>query len=130
MTKNTLAQGDARLQVVIGYTLRVGVITAAALLLAGGIFFLIENRATTLHYRTFHAASRHSDNLAGMVQNIRDLRSEGIIQLGLLVLIATPILRVIFSLIAFALERDLVYVLVTGIVLAVLLYSLVGQGAR
>jgi uncharacterized membrane protein len=130
MTKDRQAQRDARLEVVIGYTLRLGVITAAALIFTGGMFFLIENRATALHYETFHAALRHSDNLAGMVQNIRNFSSEGIIQLGLLVLIATPILRVIFSLVAFALERDIVYVFVTAIVLAVLLYSVIGRGGR
>ena len=48
------------------------------------------------------------------------------IQLGLLVLIATPIARVAFSLVAFALQRDRIYVIVTLIVLAVLLYSLTG----
>ncbi len=130
MTDNGRAQGDARLELVIAYTLRLGVITAAALIFTGGIFFLIENRATTLHYQTFHATLRYCDNLAGMVQNIRALHSEGIIQLGLLMLIATPILRVLFSLVAFALERDVVYVLVTAIVLAVLLYGLVERGGR
>jgi uncharacterized membrane protein len=130
MSGDRQAQQDARLEVIIGSTLRLGVITAAALIFTGGIFFLVENRAATLHYETFHAALRQSDNLAGMVRNIRDSSSEGIIQLGLLVLIATPILRVIFSLIAFVLERDIVYVLVTAIVLAVLLYSLVERGTR
>jgi uncharacterized membrane protein len=47
-----------------------------------------------------------------------------VIQLGLLLLVATPVARVIFSVFAFAWERDWLYVLLTLIVLAVLLYSL------
>jgi uncharacterized membrane protein len=43
----------------------------------------------------------------------------------LLLLIATPILRVAFSLVGFAIERDRAYVIITSIVLAVLLYSLI-----
>jgi uncharacterized membrane protein len=48
-------------------------------------------------------------------------------QLGLLLLIATPIVRVAFSAVAFALEGDKMYVLFTLLVLAVLLYSLFGS---
>jgi uncharacterized membrane protein len=48
-------------------------------------------------------------------------------QLGLLLLIATPIARVMFSAVAFAMERDRMYVGFTLIVLAVLLYSLFGS---
>jgi uncharacterized membrane protein len=51
----------------------------------------------------------------------------GILQLGLLLLIATPIARVVFSVFAFALEGDRMYVTFTLIVLSVLLYSLFGS---
>ncbi len=50
------------------------------------------------------------------------------IQLGLLLLIATPIARVAFSVVGFAIERDRMYVVFTLIVLAILLYSLLGSG--
>lgn len=53
-------------------------------------------------------------------------RSRGVIQLGLLLLIATPVARVVFSVFAFALQQDRTYVIVTLIVLAVLIYSLAG----
>jgi uncharacterized membrane protein len=128
MTQPNQTRMDKRLEVVIGHTLRIGVITAAVIVLIGGILYLVENASTRPHYQTFHAASKSSDNLSGIVQNIRDLNSAGIIQLGLLVLIATPILRVIFSVIAFALERDILYVVATLIVLTVLLYSVFLKG--
>jgi uncharacterized membrane protein len=44
--------------------------------------------------------------------------------LGLLLLIATPVARVAFSVIGFALEKDWMYVVITLIVLALLIYSL------
>jgi uncharacterized membrane protein len=92
------------------------------------VLYLIQNGSGTPHYHTFHAAAKHSDTLSGIAQNIYALNSYGIIQLGLLVLIATPILRVVLSVVAFALERDVLYVVATLIVLAVLLYSLLGKG--
>ncbi len=55
-------------------------------------------------------------------------RGQGLIQLGLLLLIATPIARVALSVVGFAIERDRMYVAFTLIVLAILLYSLLGSG--
>jgi uncharacterized membrane protein len=48
----------------------------------------------------------------------------GLIPLGLLLLIATPVARVAFSVVAFARQRDATYVAITFTVLALLLYSL------
>jgi len=53
-------------------------------------------------------------------------RGTGLIQLGLLLLLATPVARVAFSVVAFLLQRDRLYVLVTLIVLGILLYSIAG----
>ncbi len=128
MTEDRQTKMDQKLEVIIGHTLRIGVVTAAVIVLVGGVFYLVQNRSTVPHYHTFHVATTRADNLSGMVHNIRALNSSGIIQLGLLVLIATPILRVIFSVIAFALERDVLYVVATLIVLMVLLYSLFSKG--
>ncbi len=67
-------------------------------------------------------------SIAGIISDALAVRSGGIIQLGLLLLIATPIVRVAFAVVAFALQRDRVYVIVTLIVLGVLLFSLLGGG--
>lgn len=119
---------DKRLKTIIGHTLRIGVTLAAVLVLAGGVYYLIENAFTPADYHTFHPAAQTSLGLAGIVKNALALNSLGIIQLGLLVLIATPIVRVILSVVAFLLERDFLYVVVTTMVLAVLLYSFLLQG--
>ncbi len=128
MTDNRQTRLDQKLEILIGHTLRIGVVTAALIVLLGGVLYLIQNRSAVPHYHTFHPALTRADNLSGVVRNIRALNSDGIMQLGLLVLIATPILRVIFSVVAFALERDVLYVAATLIVLAVLLYSLLAKG--
>ena len=56
------------------------------------------------------------------------LQPRSLIQFGLLLLIATPIARVAFSVIAFAVERDRLYVAFTIVVLMVLVWSLSGMG--
>ena len=64
--------------------------------------------------------------VAGIIRGSATFHDRNIIQLGLLLLIATPIARVAFSAVAFALERDRLYVVITLIVLGVLLFSLAG----
>lgn len=128
MTADRRTGMDKRLEGIIGYTLRIGVVTAAVIVLIGGIAYLVQNHSAVPHYQTFQAASKHSDDLSGIVQNIRAFNSLGIIQLGLLILVATPILRVVLSVVAFAMERDFLYVAATLIVLGVLLYSLLLRG--
>jgi uncharacterized membrane protein len=63
-----------------------------------------------------------------VIQSVRGGHGRGWIQLGLLLLIATPIARVAFSIVGFSIERDRLYVVFTVIVLAILLYSLLGSG--
>jgi uncharacterized membrane protein len=49
----------------------------------------------------------------------------GIMALGVLVLIATPVVRVAFALVAFALERDRLYAAMSAVVLGLLACGLV-----
>lgn len=128
MAHNGQPGTDRTLEIVIGYTLRIGVTASALLVLAGGILYLAQNTHAMPDYSAFRADSTYSRTLSGIFENALALHSYGIIQLGLLVLVATPVLRVIFSVIAFALERDLLYVAATLFVLGVLLYSLFVQG--
>jgi len=56
-----------------------------------------------------------------------ELQGRAIIQLGLVLLIATPVARVAFSIFGFFEERDMMYVVFTGMVLVILLCSLNGS---
>ena len=50
-----------------------------------------------------------------------------IIQCGILMLIATPVARVAFSIFVFLEEHDFLYVAIAALVLLILLYSLIWQ---
>lgn len=120
---------DTAIEVIIGRLLRTGVLLSAAVVLIGGILYLIEHGTTHPHYKVFSLESAHLRHMPAIFRDAFALHSAGIIQLGLLLLIATPIARVLFSVIAFLVERDLMYVVVTLIVLSVLLFSLFGGHA-
>lgn len=113
------------MEVIIGNLLRAGVVLSAIVVLAGGIMYLHKYGGARPQYRLFHGEPEDLRGVAAVIQFARAEHSRGIIQLGLLLLIATPIARVVFSVYAFARERDWLYVGVTLVVLAVLGFSLV-----
>jgi uncharacterized membrane protein len=119
---------DQQVDVTIAIILRAGVIVSALTVLMGGVFYLSRYGFTLPNYRVFLGEPADLRSISGIISDALALRPRGIIQFGLLLLIATPIVRVAFAVAAFALQRDRVYVMVTLIVLGVLLYSLLGGG--
>jgi uncharacterized membrane protein len=120
-------QTDKRIDQLMGLLLRAGVILAAAIVLSGGILYLSRHQYPTIDYRVFQGEPRDLHAIPGIVSEAKAFSARGLIQLGLLVLIATPVARVTFSVFAFAYERDWKYVAFTLIVLGLLMYSLFGQ---
>ena len=95
-------------------------------MLVGAVIYLVRHGDEQPEYRIFHGEPPDLRGIGGIVDVALDWRGRGIIQLGLLVLLATPVARVLFSIVAFAMQRDRLYVGITVVVLAVLLYSIVG----
>ena len=116
-----------KMDAIIGNLLRTGVALAAALVFIGGLIYLFRHGAEPPVYAVFRGEPADLRTLAGIFHDVRFLRGRGIIQLGLLVLIATPVARVAFLVFAFARQRDMLYTAVALTVLALLAYSLLGQ---
>ncbi len=122
----TIPQPDPRLQQVVGNLLRYGVLIAAAVVLAGGILYLSRHGGAVPDYHAFRGQPPELRSLQGIVRSAFALDERGVVQLGLVLLIATPIARVAIAAAAFAFERDRTYVLISLLVLALLLKSLAG----
>ncbi len=123
---------DHRIEIILGNLLRAGVLISASVVLWGACIFLYHHAHNHADYRVFKGEPSEFRTISGVIRSVINGRgwSQGRswIQLGLLLLIATPIIRVAFSIVGFALERDRLYVVFTLIVLAILLYSLLGSG--
>ncbi len=119
-----MAMDDRRLEIFIGNLLRAGVLTAAALVLLGGLVYLAQHHSDPISYKAFRPESAELRNVAGIFTSALHFHSEGLIQFGLLLLIATPVARVLMAVIGFYLERDHLYVVVSLIVLGILVFSL------
>lgn len=119
---------DQKVEVIIGNLLRVGVLLAAAVVVIGAAIYLVRHGGEPADYRVFHEQPADLRHTSGILQDVAALSGRGIIQLGLVLLIATPIARVAFSSVAFGLEKDRMYVGFTLLVLGILLYSAIGTG--
>ena len=115
---------DQKMEVAIGQLLRAGVLIAAAVVFVGGLLYLNQTRGPRPDYSKFHGVAAELRSPTGIVTHLSTGDSNAIIQLGLLLLIATPIARVAFAAFGFFAEKDWFYVLVSLIVLTVLMYSL------
>jgi uncharacterized membrane protein len=116
---------DHAVEQVIGRLLQLGVLLAALVVLVGAVLLLMQHGRTPVDYSVFHGEPDGLRSIAGILRGVMAARSEAIVQLGLLLLIATPVARVALTLAAFVLQRDRTYVVVTTLVLALLLYGLV-----
>jgi uncharacterized membrane protein len=120
------AWNDQKIEDIIGNLLRIGVGTAAAVVLVGAAAYLVRHGFGHANYRVFRGEPSDLRTLRGIVRAALGLHPRGIIQLGLVLLIATPVARVAFSVFAFAVERDRMYVVFTLMVLGILILSLAG----
>jgi len=118
---------DQSIENIIGAMLRVGVVLSTGLVLGGGVWYLLRSAVERADYSAFRGEPAALRNISGIVHGALGLDPRSWIQLGLLVLIATPVARVVFSIGAFAAQRDGMYVNITLIVAAILFYSLLAQ---
>jgi len=115
-----------RFETLIGRLLRIGVSLSAAVVFVGGVRYLYQYRGTTAErLRVFTGEPDNLRHISGIIHFAMQFHSRGWIQLGLLILIATPVARVAFSVFGFAGERDCLYTNITLAVLAILLYGLI-----
>ncbi|MEP6491078.1 MAG: DUF1634 domain-containing protein [bacterium] len=125
MTEPSGRWSDHEVEQLIGRLLQIGVGLAALVTIAGGVLLLMQHGASRPTYSVFHGEPEHLTSLGGIWRGAMAMRSESIVQLGIVLLIATPVARVAFTLVAFVLQRDRTYVFITTLVLALLLYGLV-----
>jgi len=128
LTPESTAHEDYELEQRLGILLRAGVILSATVTLIGGILYLLQHGGDSASYHVFVSEPAGLRTVGGVIGGVARGDSASIIQLGVLLLIATPVARVFISVIGFARERDWMYVGCSLIVLALLVYSLAHGG--
>lgn len=113
---------ERRLRIVLG----VGIFLSFLVVLIGGFLYLSHHGSEPVgaDYSIFHGEPRELRGVKGIFEELLRDRSAGIIQFGILLLIATPLARVAFSIFRFLAIKDRIYICVTIYVFCILIYSL------
>lgn len=116
---------EQQLENLISNLLRYGVIVACSTVLIGGVIYLAQYGMEPVDYQFFEGQPSvlNAPNL--MISGVLAGSHSSIIILGLLLLIAIPVIRVLLSLLTFVKQRDLTYMGMTFLALSGLIYSFV-----
>jgi uncharacterized membrane protein len=126
MNKDVLNKaGIKEMRTWISLILRTGVIVSVILLLMGAILFVIQHPGTVFSFKSFEGEPDRLREVSSVFSEALQLKSRAVIQLGVIILISTPVFRVLFSFIEFLLHKDWRFVLITAIVIVTLFYSLI-----
>ena len=116
------SEADLKMEISISRMLRAGVSVAAVVVFIGGLLYVSQGHGMAPDYVHFHGIASPADRIPPL-RVAHHLDSRNIIRMGILLLIATPIMRVAYCVYGFAAQKDKIYIVVSSIVLTVLLYS-------
>ena len=114
---------DKQLEISIARILRSRVLMAAIVVSAGGLFYLRNAFRPMPDYSHFHATESSLRTIIGILRGVSHIDAESVIQFGILILIATPIMRVVLCIVGFARQQDRLYIAISTIVFIVLMLS-------
>jgi len=133
MMKNVLKKefwAERDMEVFIGKLLRYGVLLSCAITIIGGVIYMFQHRSLPDYSpipdgQPFPGVEHYLRELSTIIPRMLSLDGAAIIQFGVCVLIATPIIRVAVSILAFLIEKDYLYVVITLIVLCIILTNMI-----
>ncbi|QIL38820.1 DUF1634 domain-containing protein [Pedobacter sp. HDW13] len=117
---------DKDIQLILGTLLRAGVIISMGIVLIGGVIFLSHNKGVITDYKVFKPELAKFSSIAAIFKGVLTFQGDAVVQFGILMLIFTPIARIVFAIFSFLIERDYLYVLIGFIILAIITISLNG----
>lgn len=126
----TVSIEDARVrkvELVISTLLRVGVVTSLILVSIGFVVMFLQHPQSLLSsdqlslLTSMHAEFPHT--IADVFHGVAQFQGQAIIAIGLLTLIATPVMRVAVAIFAFIFQDDMIFTVITTVVLLLLFLS-------
>ncbi|HEX5369854.1 MAG TPA: DUF1634 domain-containing protein [Dehalococcoidia bacterium] len=123
--------GSSNMELWISHVLRWGVVMAAIVLLIGSAVFLVSGPAPRDPHsfsQLVHKQYSNRSSVQAKVTGLKHLRGLEIVDLGLMLLILTPVIRVAMTFVLFFRLKDWKFTLVTAIVLSILLLGISGAG--
>jgi uncharacterized membrane protein len=120
---------DKDMQLLLSHVLRAGTIVSITIVFIGGVFFIYRHGHSISDYHKWNGIPGFIRTPSGIFHGIWALHGQAMIQLGIVLLIATPILRIAFSAIGFVLEKDYMYLGISLLVLGIIFFSMMSGHA-
>lgn len=108
------------MEVFIGKLLRYGVIASCVITIFGGIIYIYQHQTLP-----DDQVDHYLRELTSIIPHMLAFKGDAIVQFGVCVLIATPIMRIVVSIFAFIIEKDYLYITITVIVLCIILANMI-----
>ncbi len=115
---------DREMEHEMGSLLRAGVILACGIMLVGGILQVLRHGGEQESYKVFHGEPAALESVRGIWREVRAGDARGIIQLSVLAMIATPVMRVAFAVYGFSRQKQWMFTGISLTVLALLAFGL------
>ena len=119
---------DQKMEAEMGVLLRAGVILACSLMLAGGVLYAVRHGGERESFAVFHGEPASLESVRGIWREVRTGSARGMIQLSVLILIATPVMRVAFAVYGFARQKHWLFTAISLTVLGLLTFGLLQRG--
>jgi len=116
-----------RMELTVARLLNLGLLLSTLVIVSGGVLLVIEQGATPIDFKNLHGQALTLASVPSIVVAAATLDARAVIEIGLLLLVATPIARVALSIFLFLKKADYLYVGITGAVLAILLFAVSGN---
>jgi uncharacterized membrane protein len=117
---------DKDIELLIGNVLRWGVLLSMTVVIFGGVVYLYRHGHTVYNYSVFNGQPDFTSHVGAILNGVLNFKGRSIIQLGIILLIATPIARVLLSAVSFVVEKDYLYVGIALLVLTIITISMLG----
>lgn len=121
---------DKDIQTLVGNLLRAGVYLSMGIVILGGIIYLLDHGSEKIDYAVFDFNKVSLKTVEDIFHAVLTFKGVAVVQFGLLMLIFTPIARVLLAVVSFFLEKDYLYVVIGLVVLAIIMASLSGGFAH
>lgn len=115
---------DRDIQSLLGSLLKTGVMLSTAIIMFGGIIYLVRHTNDPVSFEHFNPDNVKFNSFVSIFIGLRNFEPLAIIQFGIVLLISTPLARILFSVFGFLIEKDYLYVAIGLIVLVIILMSL------
>lgn len=115
---------DKDIQIILGTLLRIGIMVSVSMILLGAFVYLLIDGDAKVDYAYFSPGHSPYSNIVSIAVGVSQFKGLALVQCGVVMLIFTPVLRVVFSIFSFIIERDYLYVCIGLLVLAIILFSL------